>query len=266
MVDDDIVALNHNGDDVPSPIEGIRDPEFVVLARSEVPIISLDAGIAAANREVDDVPLLTEGMRARELDVFAGSGVPSIEVGEGVAATNSKGDDAYVLTEGRDNENNVATESDVLSNENDEDIFGRDTYQRQPTIAENVDEALDVLSDQSGSDNDDCWCGNEVGSDADADGEVAKRAEESNVVDMCSWSDGDHVVGEVEQHLTIDITYDVDNSFIDAYLGSIKKARDMITGQWSECLWDKKNLDIQAPLTSNEVYTLTLPLHMMYIP
>jgi hypothetical protein len=43
-----------------------------------------------------------------------------------------------------------------------------------------------VISDQSGTDNDDCWLGNEVGSDADADGGVAKRAEESNDVDVCS--------------------------------------------------------------------------------
>jgi hypothetical protein len=78
------------------------------------------------------------------------------------------------------------------------------------------------------------------------------------------------VVGEVEQHLLIDITYDVDNPFIDAYLGSIKTTRDMITGQWSECIWDKKNLDIQAPATSNEVfppphdvYTLTFPVLIM---
>ena len=43
-----------------------------------------------------------------------------------------------------------------------------------------------MLFDQSGYNNDDCWVGNEVGFDADADGEVAKRAEESHTIDMCS--------------------------------------------------------------------------------
>jgi hypothetical protein len=39
------------------------------------------------------------------------------------------------------------------------------------------------------------------------------------------------MVVEVEEHVpSVDLTY-VDNSFIDAYLGSIKKARDVITGQ-----------------------------------
>ena len=78
---------------------------------------------------------------------------------------------------------------------------------------------------------------------------------------MCSWSDDEVAVGEVEQNLPIDITYDADNPLIDAYLGSIKKARDMITGQWSECIWDKKHLDIQAPTTSDEVLP---PPHGVY--
>ena len=109
-VDDGIVALNHNGDDVPSTIEGIRDPEFLVFARSEVPTIAIDAGIAAANQaEVDDAPLLTEGIKDQKQDVIAGSGVPSIEVDEGVVAANSKGDDEHVLTEGRDYVIDVAT-------------------------------------------------------------------------------------------------------------------------------------------------------------
>jgi hypothetical protein len=52
---------------------------------------------------------------------------------------------------------------------------------------------------------------------------------------------------------TIDLTDDADNPFIDAYFKSIEKARDTIAGQWRECNWDKKGLDIQDPATSDEV-------------
>jgi hypothetical protein len=34
---------------------------------------------------------------------------------------------------------------------------------------------------------------------------------------------------------------------------SIKPAREIISGQWSECIWDKKNLNIDAPATIGEV-------------
>ena len=59
----------------------------------------------------------------------------------------------------------------------------------------------------------------------------------------------------------VDIPYDVDNPFIDAYLGSIKKARDVITDQWSESTWDKKKLEIQAPSTSDEVFSPHISSH-----
>ncbi len=53
--------------------------------------------------------------------------------------------------------------------------------------------------------------------------------------------------------------------FIKAYNGSIKKARDLITGQWSECIWDRTTLEIQATTTRDEVYvsyvTLALVVH-----
>jgi hypothetical protein len=54
-------------------------------------------------------------------------------------------------------------------------------------------------------------------------------------VDIYLWSNNEIMVGGVENHVHVDILYDVDNPFIDAYLGSIKKARDVITGQCSEC-------------------------------
>ena len=47
--------------------------------------------------------------------------------------------------------------------------------------------------------------------------------------------------------------------FIDAYLGSIKKARGMITGQWIECIWDKKNIDIHPQVTSDMVFHPHIP-------
>jgi hypothetical protein len=52
----------------------------------------------------------------------------------------------------------------------------------------------------------------------------------------------------------IDLTNDADiNPFIGAYLGSIQKARNISAGQWRECNWDKKSLDVQAPTTIAEV-------------
>jgi len=69
------------------------------------------------------------------------------------------------------------------------------------------------------------------------------------------------MMGGVKKHVPVDIPYDVNNLFIDAYIGSIKKARDMITGQWSECTWAKKNLDIQAPTTCDEVFFPRISSH-----
>jgi hypothetical protein len=83
-------------------------------------------------------------------------------------------------------------------------------------------------------------------------------AKKADPVDLSSWSD-DEVVEKgvvptpIQQHVPIDLTYDTENPFINAYNDNIKKFRDMITGQWSECTRDKKNLDIQAPTTSDEV-------------
>ena len=53
-----------------------------------------------------------------------------------------------------------------------------------------------------------------------------------------------------------DLTNDTDNPFIDAYFGSIKKARDTIAGQWKECIWDKKSLNVYDPASIAQV---TLP-------
>jgi len=73
------------------------------------------------------------------------------------------------------------------------------------------------------------------------------------------------VTTPIQHHAPIDLTYDADNPLIDAYNGSIKKARDMITGQRSECICDKKNLEIQARATSDEVCVpLNLPLRWLY--
>ncbi len=43
------------------------------------------------------------------------------------------------------------------------------------------------------------------------------------------------------------------NPFIDAYMRSIQPARNVICGQWSECVWDEKTLSIEAPATMVEV-------------
>jgi len=59
---------------------------------------------------------------------------------------------------------------------------------------------------------------------------------EVDEIDMCAWSDAAVVAKEVVatpilQPAHIEVTYDGNNSFIDAYNGCIKKAWDLITGQ-----------------------------------
>jgi len=46
---------------------------------------------------------------------------------------------------------------------------------------------------------------------------------------------------------------ETNNPFIDAYMISIEPASEIISGQWSECIWDEKNLNIDAPATIDEV-------------
>ena len=75
---------------------------------------------------------------------------------------------------------------------------------------------------------------------------------------MCALSDDEVLAEEVvatviQQVAPIELAYDGNNPFIEAYNGSIKKARDLIIGQWSECIWDNTTLDIQASTTRDEV-------------
>jgi len=86
-------------------------------------------------------------------------------------------------------------------------------------------------------------------------------AKEVDEVGMCAWSDDEVVAEEVvatpiQQPVPIKVTYDERNPFIDAYNVSIKKTKDSMMGQWRECIRDKKTLDIQAPSTSDEVYSI----------
>jgi len=45
----------------------------------------------------------------------------------------------------------------------------------------------------------------------------------------------------------------IKNPFIDSYLKSIRSTRDIICGQWRECTWDEKSLNIEAPANDDEV-------------
>ena len=59
---------------------------------------------------------------------------------------------------------------------------------------------------------------------------------------------------------------ETDNPFIDAYMMSIKPAREIICGQWSECVWDEKNLNIDAPASIDEVgFMLSTPMQLILI-
>jgi hypothetical protein len=123
-------------------------------------------------------------------------------------------------------------------------------------IAQDEDEAQALSIDQSGSDDGDSWL--DIDEESGADGKVAYMAKKADEVDMCEWSDEEVSAEEVfatalEQSVPIELADDGNNLCIEAYNGSIQKARDLITGQWSECIWDKKTLDIQAPTTRDEV-------------
>jgi hypothetical protein len=189
--------------------------------------------------------LITEG-RHVELDVIAGSEVPIIKDGVGIAAASRKGNGEPLLTEGRD----------------------KKSSKRKTIIVQDEDEAQALSIDQSGSDDGDGWLYIDEGSGAD--GKVEDMAKEAYEVDICALSDDavltEEVVAKViQQTVPIALTYDENNPFIKAYNGSIKKARDLITGQWSDCIWDKTTLDIQAPTTRDEVcvryVTLALVVH-----
>ena len=69
----------------------------------------------------------------------------------------------------------------------------------------------------------------------------------------------------VQESIDIDLADDDDNPFISAYNQSIQPAKDVITGQWKECVWDQKNLNIELPATTREVWvpnTLSCPIKL----
>jgi len=47
----------------------------------------------------------------------------------------------------------------------------------------------------------------------------------------------------VQESIDIDLYGDNANPFISTYIQSIQQAKDVITGQWKECVWDQKNLN-----------------------
>jgi hypothetical protein len=82
-------------------------------------------------------------------------------------------------------------------------------------------------------------------------------------VGMTVWDDEDgEVVVPAQPHLPAmnDVTSMSKNPFIDAYMKSIQPARDIISGQWSECIWDQTNLNIEPPACEDEVNAL--PFHI----
>ncbi len=69
----------------------------------------------------------------------------------------------------------------------------------------------------------------------------------------------------VQDSIDIDVSDDDENPFITAYIQSIQLAKDGITGQWKECVWDQKNLNIELPATTREVWvpnTLSCPIKL----
>jgi hypothetical protein len=71
----------------------------------------------------------------------------------------------------------------------------------------------------------------------------------------------------LEQPATNESICVTENPFITAYMKSILSARDTIGRQWSECTWDKKNLNIEAAASADEVNTLNpiFPIHIYVV-
>jgi hypothetical protein len=119
------------------------------------------------------------------------------------------------------------------------------------------DECHHVVA-MGGFDHDNDWLEFDEGSIGDSE-EIPKNDEDNNNDADDVYADEDNVEDVLHvpftQHGEIDLTSDVDNPLIDTYRGSIQQARDTMCGQWRECTWDKKNLDIQAPATNEEVIT-----------
>ena len=55
------------------------------------------------------------------------------------------------------------------------------------------------------------------------------------------------------------------NPFITAYMTSIRLARDIITAQWRDRSWDKKNLNIEQPTFEDEVIAILLHSYNMCV-
>jgi hypothetical protein len=53
---------------------------------------------------------------------------------------------------------------------------------------------------------------------------------------------------------------ETNNPLVDSYIASIKPVREIICGQWSECILDENNLNIHAPATIDEVGFMLLTL------
>ena len=76
---------------------------------------------------------------------------------------------------------------------------------------------------------------------------------------------GVHHAAPVQGSIDIDLSADDDNPFISAYIQNIQLAKDVITGQWKECVWDQKNLNIELPARTHEVWminTLSCPIKL----
>ena len=67
----------------------------------------------------------------------------------------------------------------------------------------------------------------------------------------------------VQESIAIDVSDDDDNPFISACIQSIQYAKNVSTGQWNACVWDKKNLNIELSSATHEVWILLLYLVLL---
>ncbi len=111
------------------------------------------------------------------------------------------------------------------------------------------------------------------------DQELIQRRRGRYEIDMTGWDDDEDEDDEdlrlqsstrvqPAQSDSIDLankdTTNIRNPFIDSYLKSIRPARDIICGQWKECTWDEKSLNIEAPASDNEVKSPSTPSLCFY--
>ena len=186
---------------------------------------------ATVESEAVDVAVAAANESEAYVDAVAAENESEAIVDVTAAATEREAIDAVVA---------AADESEVVDSV--EHVANEDDY----LYVDDVDNNDAVHGDHVSVDDD----------DDDVDGDISGDVKSP---------EGVHLTAPVQKSIDIDLSDDDDNHFISAYIQSIRRAKDVITAQWKECVWDQKNLNIELPATTHEVWminTLSCPIKL----